>query len=128
MQNFIIKITDETINQFFGGRRDTKLDIVRWKGTVWFRVEDDLDKPDDIRWKWINKKRAARLARGLHPLTLEERGLEEAREELTADDEDDAFVKAMREAVAGSLEEDEDDDEEEEEEILVDGLDDEEIE
>ena len=46
-----------------------------------------------------------------------------------ADDEDDEFIKYMREVIVSSLDDDDEEEEDEdEEEILVDGLDDEEIE
>jgi hypothetical protein len=100
--------------------------LVKVKGTVWFVVDDDLDKPDDIRHKWALKKKAARMEQGLHPLTLEEREKELVDKESIPDDDDDAFVKKMKEI--DSVEDDGDEEEDEEEEILVDGLDEGEVE
>ena len=42
------EITGETINWLFGNRRPSKVDYVRWTGTVYLRVEDDLDSPEDV--------------------------------------------------------------------------------
>ena len=89
-------------------------------------IDDDLDKPDDVKHKWALKKKAARLEQGLHPLTLEEREKELVDKDSIPDDEDDAFVKKMKEI--DSVEDDGDDDDEDEEEILVDGLDESEVE
>ena len=43
-----IEITDETINWLFGNRRAKVADFVKWTGTVYLRVEDDLDSSEDI--------------------------------------------------------------------------------
>jgi hypothetical protein len=90
-------IDESTINKIFGERKAKMYDLVKVKGTVWFVIDDDLDKADDIRHKWALKKKAARMEQGLHPLTLEEREKELIDIDAIPDDDDDAFIKKMRE-------------------------------
>jgi hypothetical protein len=84
------EVTDETINWMFGNRRAKVLDYVRWTGTVYLRVEDDLVTPEDVLARWAKKIRAAKASGGLD-LTYEELELTEIEE---PDDDVDALVRS----------------------------------
>lgn len=85
-------------------------------------MDDDLDKPEDIRHRWDQKILAAKKSAGLYDLNFEE---QELTDEEEPDDDEHAFMKTWKKAEAEDPDEEEDDDDEEE--LLVEGMDEKEV-